>query len=206
MVFSTINGSDQTVRTLHRDLPWPPGTKGTFLPHILCEECEEKVGFWPRNRSEVGHFEVHLQSPPHRQFVENRKASSIAVEQPINSGDSEQRQNPKTDPPLEPTIRGWWEDPLPWSLRPPVESLRIYPPDRDYPDKMEEELDELAKSGSLGVLEGEGFGHHIYGKAGLGRVGNDRKRGVSPSSDNPDTRDKERSRKRRRSKRLARRK
>jgi hypothetical protein len=71
---------------------------------------------------------------------------------------------------------------------------------------MEEELDDLVDyvgSGSLGALEGEGFGHHIYGKGDLGRVGNSRKRGISPSSSNSDVQEKKRPMKRRRSKRLA---
>ncbi|KAN0089507.1 hypothetical protein V8E51_019767 [Hyaloscypha variabilis] len=213
MVFSTIDGFDQTVRNVHRDLPWPPGTKGTFLPHILCEECEDKVGFWPRNRAEVGDFEVHLKSPAHRQFVENRKTSSIGAEYSINSWNSRPGPHRNTEHPFEPTARGspdGWEDASPpWSpltQRQPGDSPRKYPPERSYPDKMEEELDDLVDyvgAGSLGVLEGEGFGHHIYGKGDLGRVGNSRKRGISPSSSNSDVQEKKRPMKRRRSKRLA---
>jgi hypothetical protein len=37
------------------------------------EEYEEKVGFCPRNKAKVADFEVHLKSPAHRQFLENRK-------------------------------------------------------------------------------------------------------------------------------------
>jgi len=45
-----------------------------------------------------------------------------------------------------------WPDPAPWSPIPAAETnvdslagIRTFPPDRSYPDKIEEELDELGK-------------------------------------------------------------
>lgn len=81
MMFTTVDSINQTVCVVEKDPPWPAGTAGSYLPHILCFECDPKFGFYPVDQREVARFESHLRDPVHRLFVEQRvKLSRLGFE------------------------------------------------------------------------------------------------------------------------------
>ncbi len=147
----------------------------------------------------------------------------INTEHSITSADSELNQTPMLQPSSE---SGGWDLPdgesvipnkdptshfLPRSSSspvpfqpPPDERMEDYPPDGIYPEKMEADLDGVARSSSnsdsevFDVREGEDFEDSIYGREHFDRVKNDRKRDASSSSENANSSGEERPGKRRR--------
>jgi hypothetical protein len=193
-----------------------------LVPHIYCDDCRDT--FQQCDKSDVERFEIHLQTPAHRQRVEARKASRINTEYSITWVNAELIHRITM---LRPSSEsGGWELPdgesviptkdtnshcLPRSSSspgpfqpPPGERMEDYPPDGIYPEKMEADLDEVARSSSnsdsevFDVREGEDFGDSIYGSEHLDRVKNDRKRDAPSSSENANSSGKGRPGKRRR--------
>lgn len=228
MVASIIDDSDsgQCMETEEPDVPYSPGTELKFVPHISCDDCGENFAFQSRNQCDVRRFEIHLQTPTHRQCVDARKASRINTEYSIISADSDLNQIPMLQPSSESDVRDSLDgesvipnkDPnshfLPRSLSSPVpfqppldERMGDHPPDRIHPEKMETDLGELARPSSnfdsevFDVPEGEDFGDSIYGREQLDRVKNDRKRVAPTSSEGANSCGKGRPGKRRRGKR-----
>ena len=192
-----------------------------LVPHIYCDDCRDT--FQQCDKSDVERFEIHLQTPAHRQRVEARKASRINTEHSITSVDSGLNQILTLQLSLKSDV---WDSPddesvipnkdhnshfLPRSSSPPVpfqppldERMGDHPLDGMYPEKMETDLDEVARSSSnsdsevFDVREGEDFGDSIYGSEHLDRVKNDRKRDAPSSSENANSSGKGRPGKRRR--------
>lgn len=95
MMFTTVDSINQTVCAVEKDPPWPAGTAGSYLPHILCFECDPKFGFYPADQSEVAGFESHLRDPVHRSFVEQRiKSSRLGPEFPTPSAATDHTLRP----------------------------------------------------------------------------------------------------------------
>lgn len=147
-----------------------------------------------------------MQNPTHRQRVDARKASGINTEHSITSADSDLNQFLTLQPSSESDV--WvsldgesvisnedtdshflprsWSPPVPF--QPPLdERMGDHPPDGMYPEKMETDLDEVARSSSnsdsevFDVREGEDFEDSTYWREQFDRVKNDRKR-LAPTS------------------------
>ena len=219
----SIYDSDQCMGTEESSGLHKRSIKLKLVPQISCADCEGKVTFPQRDKFDVERFEIHLQTPTHRQRVEARKASRINTEHSVTSANSKLNQTPMLQPSSE---SGGWDLPdgesvipnkdptshfLPRSSSspvpfqpPPDEQMEDYPPNDIYPEKMEADLDEVARSLSKSdsevfvVPEGDGFGDSIYGREHLDRVKNDRKRDAPSSSENANSSGKGRPGKRRR--------
>jgi hypothetical protein len=216
----TIYESDQCIGTVDPNLPYAHGPKWKLIHQISCDDCGEKVTFQQRDKSDVERFEIHLQTPAHRQFVEARKASRINTEPSITSVDSELNQTPRLQPSSRSDV---WDSPSGESVIPnkdptshflqrssssfqpaPDERMEDYPLDQNYPEKTEADLDEVARSSSKSdsevfvVPEGDDFEDSIYGREHFDRVKNDRKRDAPSSSENANSCGKGRPGKRRR--------
>jgi hypothetical protein len=170
----------------------------------------------------VERFEIHLQRQAHRKFVEAHKLK-INIKNSIMSEGSEPPHIPMLQPSSESDGRHSPDgesvipnkdpsshflprsssSPVPFQP-PPDERMEDCPPDGIYPQKMEADLDGVARSLSnfdsevFVVPEEDDFEDGIYGREHFDRVKNDQKRDAPSSSGNANSSGKGRPGKRRR--------